>query len=51
MIAEGGKPGAGRELLLDPPAMEPGSYKIRYHVLSSDGHLVQGRYEFFLDKP
>jgi copper resistance protein C len=51
VVAKGGKAGAERELLLDTPDLQPGRYKVRYRVLSADGHIVQGRFEFFVDKP
>ena len=45
-----GKPETPRELTLDAPAdLAPGRYVVRYRVLSQDGHIVEGNYEFFLD--
>jgi len=45
-----GKPETPRELTLDAPAdMPPGRYVVRYRVLSQDGHIVEGNYEFFID--
>ena len=52
VLAKGavGKPETPREPTLDAPAdMAPGRYLIRYRVLSQDGHIVEGNYEFFLD--
>ena len=52
MLAKGavGKPETPRELTLDAPAdLAPGRYVVRYRVLSQDGHIVEGNYEFFLD--
>ncbi|ARN82783.1 copper resistance CopC family protein [Methylocystis bryophila] len=52
VLAKGavGKPETPRELTLDAPAdLAPGRYVIRYRVLSQDGHIVEGNYEFFLD--
>jgi methionine-rich copper-binding protein CopC len=51
VLAQGatGKPGAPRELTLEAPALTPGRYIVRYRVLSQDGHIVEGSYEFFLD--
>ena len=33
-------------LAMDPPG--PGSYSVTYRVLSEDGHVVEGSYEFHL---
>ena len=45
-----GKPETPRELTLDAPAdLPPGRYVVHYRVLSQDGHIVEGNYEFFLD--
>ena len=45
-----GKPETPRELTLDAPAdLAPGPYVVKYRVLSQDGHIVEGNYEFFLD--
>ncbi len=52
VLAKGavGKPETPRELTLDAPAdLAPGRYVIRFRVLSQDGHIVEGNYEFFLD--
>ena len=52
VLAKGavGKPETPRELTLDAPAdLTPGRYVVRYRVLSQDGHIVEGNYEFFLD--
>ncbi len=52
VLAKGaaGKPETPRELTLDAPAdLPPGRYVVRYRVLSQDGHIVEGSYEFFLD--
>ena len=38
-----------RELTLDAPALSPGRYIVRFRVLSQDGHIVEGNYEFFVD--
>ena len=53
VLAKGavGKPEAPRELTLDAPAdLAPGRYVVKYRVLSQDGHIVEGNYEFFLDE-
>ncbi|HXY57175.1 MAG TPA: copper resistance CopC family protein [Methylocystis sp.] len=45
-----GKPETPRELTLDAPAdMPPARYIVRYRVLSTDGHIVEGNYEFTID--
>lgn len=35
-----------RELSLDLPELGPGRYTVRFRVLSTDGHVVEGAYEF-----
>jgi methionine-rich copper-binding protein CopC len=51
VLAEGasGKPETPRELTLDAPELAPGRYVVNYRVLSSDGHVVKGSYEFTVD--
>jgi methionine-rich copper-binding protein CopC len=51
VLAEGaiGKPDKPRELSVDSPELAPGRYVVRYRVLSTDGHIVEGNYEFFVD--
>lgn len=52
VLAQGavGKPENPRELTLDAPAgMPPARYIVRYRVLSTDGHIVEGNYEFTVD--
>jgi methionine-rich copper-binding protein CopC len=51
VLAEGavGKPDKPRELSFDSPELAPGRYVVRYRVLSTDGHIVEGNYEFFVD--
>jgi hypothetical protein len=51
VVAEGaiGKPEAPRELSVEAPALSPGRYVVKYRVLSTDGHIVQGNYEFTID--
>ncbi len=53
VVAEGsiGKADAPRELSVEAPALAPGRYVVRYRVLSTDGHIVQGNYEFTVDAP
>lgn len=52
VLAEGaiGKPDKPRELSVDCPELSAGRYVVRYRVLSTDGHIVEGNYEFFVDK-
>ena len=38
-----------RELTLDAPTLSPGRYVVKFRVLSQDGHIVEGSYEFFVD--
>ncbi|PWB83219.1 MAG: copper resistance protein CopC [Methylocystaceae bacterium] len=52
IVAEGatGKPDTPRELVLDTPKLSgAGRHVVRYRVLSTDGHIAQGAYEFFVD--
>lgn len=51
VVAEGGagKPETPRELSLEAPPLAPGKYIVKYRVLSTDGHIVQGNYEFTVD--
>ena len=51
VLAEGanGVPEKDRELSVASPDLTPGKYVVRYRVLSKDGHIVEGNYEFFVD--
>ncbi len=51
MLAEGniGVPDKPRELSVNAPELAPGKYVVRYRVLSTDGHIVEGNYEFTVD--
>jgi methionine-rich copper-binding protein CopC len=51
VLAQGavGKPETPRELTLDAPDLPPARYIVRYRVLSTDGHIVEGNYEFTVD--
>lgn len=51
VLGEGntGVPGKPRELTANAPELAPGKYIVRYRVLSSDGHIVEGNYEFTVD--
>ncbi len=51
VLGEGnnGVPGKPRELTANAPDLAPGKYVVRYRVLSSDGHIVEGNYEFTVD--
>jgi len=51
VLAQGavGKPDSPRELSLDAPDLPPARYIVRYRVLSTDGHIVEGNYEFTVD--
>ncbi|MBI1867138.1 MAG: copper resistance protein CopC [Methylocystis sp.] len=53
VIAEGAKgdPAKPRDLNLDVTTpFAAGRYVVRYRVLSTDGHIVEGNYEFFVDR-
>jgi methionine-rich copper-binding protein CopC len=51
VLGEGniGVPDKPRELSLSAPELAPGKYIVRYRVLSTDGHIVEGNYEFTVD--
>lgn len=51
VLGEGsiGTPEKPRELSMDSPELTPGKYVVRYRVLSVDGHVVEGNYEFTVD--
>ena len=51
VLSEGaiGVPEKDRELSVNSPDLTPGKYVVRYRVLSKDGHIVEGNYEFFVD--
>jgi copper resistance protein C len=51
VLGEGsiGVPDKPRELSMDSPELAPGKYVVRYRVLSTDGHIVEGNYEFTVD--
>ncbi len=51
VLAQGavGKPDTPRELSLDAPDLPPARYIVRYRVLSTDGHIVEGNFEFTVD--
>jgi len=51
VLAQGavGKPDSPRDLSVDAPELAPGRYIVRYRVLSTDGHIVEGNYEFTVD--
>jgi len=51
VLAEGaiGVPEKDRELSVNSPELTAGKYVVRYRVLSKDGHIVEGNYEFFVD--
>jgi len=51
VLADGAQEVAGKpkELSVDAPDLAPGRYVVRYRVLSQDGHIVEGNYEFTVD--
>lgn len=51
VLGEGsiGVPDKPRELSMEAPELGPGKYVVRYRVLSTDGHIVEGNYEFTVD--
>ncbi|MEF3365622.1 copper resistance protein CopC [Methylocystis sp. 9N] len=52
VLGEGntGVPDKPRELMANAPELAPGKYIVRYRVLSTDGHIVEGNYEFTVDE-
>jgi methionine-rich copper-binding protein CopC len=54
-IANVGNPGLApddnRQLVIPLPTLSPGKYRVRYRVLSVDGHLVDWGYEFTVAPP
>lgn len=52
VLGEGntGVPDKPRELMVNAPELAPGKYVVRYRVLSVDGHIVEGNYEFTVDE-
>ncbi|MBI5011387.1 MAG: copper resistance protein CopC [Methylocystis sp.] len=51
VLAQGNSavPDKPRELSANAPELAPGKYIVRYRVLSTDGHIVEGNYEFTVD--
>lgn len=51
VLAEGNEatPDKPRELSVNAPTLAPGKYIVRYRVLSTDGHIVEGNYDFTVD--
>ncbi|HEY8162570.1 MAG: copper resistance CopC family protein [Methylocystis sp.] len=37
---------ASREMVLEAPALRPGTYRVFYRVLSTDGDIVEGQVKF-----
>lgn len=42
--------GAADRLTAPVPAMRPGRYRVEWQVLSTDGHVVTGRYSFTIGR-
>ena len=40
--------GAADQLTAAVPTLEPGAYRVEWHVLSTDGHVVSGSFRFRL---
>jgi methionine-rich copper-binding protein CopC len=43
-------PEDGRQLTVGLPALEPGTYTVRFRVLSVDGHVVESQFPFTVRK-
>lgn len=43
---KGGYGGASNELIVPLPSLKPGSYRLEYRVLATDGHLTPGLVRF-----
>lgn len=50
ILAEGGNAVASGELVLQAPKLEPGQYQVRWRVLSVDGHVVKGHFDFTVSR-
>ncbi len=47
VVAEGRiDPDDDTRMTIEPPALEPGVYEVRWQALAADGHLERGRYSF-----
>ena len=42
---------AAKTLDLPLPTLAPGRYRVRYRVLSADGHVIENQYEFGVKAP
>lgn len=42
---------AGAQLSVPAPRLDPGSYELRYRVISADGHIVAGSIHFTVTAP
>ena len=41
---------ASRDMDMGAPTLAPGRYHVRYRILSPDGDVVQGKFEFIIDE-
>ncbi len=49
VLASGIQPEASRSMSLPTPPLRPGRYSVEYRVLSTDGDIVTGALDFFVD--
>ena len=49
IIVKWTQPKAQPEIAFPAPPLQPGCYHVDYRVLSTDGDLVEGRVDFFID--
>jgi len=44
------QPHASRDFDMNSPPLPPGRYRVHYRILSTDGDLLQGSVDFFVDQ-
>ncbi len=49
ILAAKTQPKASREIEVAAPPLQPGRYHVHYKILSTDGDVVQGKIDFFVD--
>jgi methionine-rich copper-binding protein CopC len=50
VVAEMTQPSASAEMILPTPELRNGDYLVEYRVLAQDGSVVQGSFEFTVDR-
>lgn len=46
VVAETTQEAASRQMTMPAPALQPGTYRVCYRVLSADGDIVEGKVDF-----